>query len=45
VPTPIELASILGTTGLLILFFMLVSKLIPIVELQAIEHEAEEGGD
>ena len=49
-PTPIELASILGTTGLLILFFMLVSKLIPIVEMKAVEHhdagaEAEEGGD
>ncbi|MDZ7687404.1 MAG: NrfD/PsrC family molybdoenzyme membrane anchor subunit [Halobacteriales archaeon] len=46
-PTPIELASILGTTALLILFFMLVSKLIPIVELKAIEHHEteEEGGE
>ncbi len=37
-PTWIEMSSVLGTTGLIILFFLLVSKLIPIVELKSVEH-------
>ena len=44
-PTLIELSSLLGTTALLILFFMAVSKVIPIVEIKAVEHESEEGGE
>jgi len=48
VPSWIELSSVLGTTGLIILFWLSISKLIPIVELGAIEHHEEhepEGGD
>lgn len=41
-PTWIELSTILGTTGLVVLYFMLVSKIIPIVELNAVEHEGED---
>jgi len=41
-PTWIELSTILGTTGLLVLYFMLVSKVIPIVEINAVEHEEED---
>ncbi len=48
IPTWIEMSSVLGTTGLIVLFWLSISKIIPIVELQAIEHHDEhesEGGD
>ena len=47
VPTPIELASLVGTVSMIVLFFLTISKLVPIVELKAVkEHETEpEGGD
>lgn len=42
-PSAIELASLLGTTGIVVLYFMVFVKLIPIVELHAIEdHDHEE---
>ena len=37
-PSWIELASVLGTIGMVTLFFLVVSKVIPVVELHAIEH-------
>jgi Ni/Fe-hydrogenase subunit HybB-like protein len=44
VPSPVELSSLLGTVGIVVLFFLTVSKVIPVVELHAIEeeHESEE---
>ncbi|WP_336136669.1 NrfD/PsrC family molybdoenzyme membrane anchor subunit [Natronomonas amylolytica] len=44
VPSPVELSSVLGTVGIVVLFFLTVSKVIPVVELHAIqdEHETEE---
>ena len=49
VPTPIEMASLVGTVSLIILFFLTISKLVPIVELKAVkDHETETetpGGD
>jgi molybdopterin-containing oxidoreductase family membrane subunit len=44
VPSPVELSSVLGTVGIVVLFFLAVSKVIPVVELHAIEdeHETEE---
>ncbi|ELZ13762.1 polysulfide reductase NrfD [Halovivax asiaticus JCM 14624] len=38
VPSLIEIASILGTIGMVALIFLFVSKMVPIVELHAIEH-------
>ena len=40
VPSWIEISAVIGTIGMLVLFFLLVSKLIPIVELEAIEGDA-----
>ncbi len=37
-PSVIELLSIVGTIGLVTLFFLVISKLVPVVELHAIEH-------
>ena len=37
-PSWIELASVLGTIGMVTLFFLVVAKVIPVVELHAIEH-------
>jgi Ni/Fe-hydrogenase subunit HybB-like protein len=37
-PSAIELSSLLGTIGLVVLFFLAVTKVIPVVELHAIEH-------
>jgi Ni/Fe-hydrogenase subunit HybB-like protein len=44
IPSPVELSSLLGTIGIVVLFFLTVSKVIPVVELHAIqdEHESEE---
>nr|WP_228546064.1 hypothetical protein [Halegenticoccus tardaugens] len=44
VPSPIELTSVLGTVAIVTLFFMVVAKVIPVVELHAIE-DAREGGE
>ncbi|GAB3677290.1 hypothetical protein GCM10028856_36380 [Halopiger thermotolerans] len=38
VPSLIELASITGTIGMVTLFFLLISKVVPVVELHAVEH-------
>ncbi|MFP8951601.1 NrfD/PsrC family molybdoenzyme membrane anchor subunit [Natrialbaceae archaeon A-arb3/5] len=38
IPSLIELASITGTIGMVTLFFLLISKVVPVVELHAIEH-------
>ncbi|ARS88365.1 NrfD/PsrC family molybdoenzyme membrane anchor subunit [Natrarchaeobaculum aegyptiacum] len=37
-PSWIELSSILGTIGMVTLFFLVLAKLVPVVELHAIEH-------
>ncbi|RQG86918.1 dehydrogenase [Natrarchaeobius halalkaliphilus] len=37
-PSFIEIASITGTIGMVTLFFLLVAKVVPVVELHAIEH-------
>ena len=37
-PSLIEFASLLGTTGMVVLFFLTVAKVVPVVELHAIEH-------
>ena len=42
-PSIVELSAVLGTVGIVVLFFLSISKVIPIVELHVIEdHEAEE---
>ena len=44
-PSLIEISSVVGTIGMVTLFFLLVAKVIPVVELHAIEHlnEKREG--
>ncbi|SFS07773.1 prokaryotic molybdopterin-containing oxidoreductase family, membrane subunit [Halomicrobium zhouii] len=42
VPSPVELSAVLGTAGIAVLFFLVVSKVIPVVELHAIEADHEE---
>ncbi|TYT62851.1 NrfD/PsrC family molybdoenzyme membrane anchor subunit [Natrialba swarupiae] len=42
-PSAIELLSLVGTVGLVSLFFLIVSKLVPVVELHAVEHLQEDG--
>ncbi|MFU8868508.1 NrfD/PsrC family molybdoenzyme membrane anchor subunit [Natronococcus sp.] len=37
-PSAIELLSLVGTIGMVVLFFLVVAKVIPVVELHAIEH-------
>jgi len=37
-PSWIELSSILGTIGMVTLFFLVISKVVPVVELHAVEH-------
>ena len=37
VPSLIEFSSLIGTTGIVVLFFLIVSKIIPIVELHVVE--------
>ncbi|SIR83340.1 NrfD/PsrC family molybdoenzyme membrane anchor subunit [Natronorubrum thiooxidans] len=37
-PSAIEWLSLVGTTGLVVLIFLVVSKLVPVVELHAVEH-------
>ncbi|MFP8958409.1 NrfD/PsrC family molybdoenzyme membrane anchor subunit [Natrialbaceae archaeon A-CW3] len=49
-PSLIEISSVIGTIGMVTLFFLLVAKVIPVVELHAIEHlnekrEAEQDGE
>ncbi|GAB3027929.1 NrfD/PsrC family molybdoenzyme membrane anchor subunit [Natronobiforma cellulositropha] len=41
VPSLIEMGSVVGTVAIVVLFFMVVSKVIPVVELHAIEHLQE----
>jgi len=42
VPSVVELSALLGTVGIVVLFFLLASKVIPVVELHAIEGDHEE---
>jgi molybdopterin-containing oxidoreductase family membrane subunit len=42
VPSATELSAVLGTVGIVVLFFLVVSKVIPVVELHAIEDDHEE---
>ena len=42
VPSPVELSAIVGTIGIVVLFFLAVSKVIPVVELHAIQDDHEE---
>jgi molybdopterin-containing oxidoreductase family membrane subunit len=42
IPSVVELSAILGTLGIVALFFLVVSKVIPVVELHAIEDEESE---
>ncbi|MFC6717809.1 NrfD/PsrC family molybdoenzyme membrane anchor subunit [Natrialbaceae archaeon GCM10025810] len=44
VPSLIEFSSILGTVGLVTLMFLVVAKVIPVVELHAVEHMQEGHG-
>ncbi len=37
-PSLIEMSSVLGTIGLVTLFFLAISKVVPVVELHAVEH-------
>ncbi|AHG02319.1 dehydrogenase (plasmid) [Halostagnicola larsenii XH-48] len=37
-PSLIELASVLGTVSMVTMFFLLVAKVVPVVELHAVEH-------
>ena len=41
-PSLVELSSVVGTIGIVVLFFLVVSKVIPVVELHAIESDHEE---
>ncbi len=41
IPSFIEIASIIGTVGMVMLIFLTVSKVVPVVELHAIEHLQE----
>ncbi|NGM68118.1 polysulfide reductase NrfD [Natronolimnobius sp. AArcel1] len=45
VPSLIEIASITGTIGMVSLFFLTVAKIVPVVELHAIEHLRAEHDD
>jgi len=42
IPSLIELASIFGTIGMVCLFFLTIAKIVPVVELHAIEHLRED---
>ena len=41
-PSVVELSSLLGSVGIVVLFFLVVSKVIPVVELHAIQDDHEE---
>jgi Ni/Fe-hydrogenase subunit HybB-like protein len=43
IPSIVELSAIVGTVGIVMFFFLVVSKMIPVVELHAIESDHEEG--
>jgi len=45
VPSLIELSSLLGTTAIVVLYFMIFAKLIPVVELHAVEDEHDADGE
>ncbi|GAB7011894.1 NrfD/PsrC family molybdoenzyme membrane anchor subunit [Halolamina salina] len=45
VPSVVELSSVLGAVSIVVLFFLGVSKVIPVVELHAIEGDHEEVSD
>ncbi|SDR14935.1 NrfD/PsrC family molybdoenzyme membrane anchor subunit [Natronobacterium texcoconense] len=45
VPSLIEIASITGTIGMVALFFLSIAKVVPVVELHAIEHLREDHGE
>jgi len=42
IPSLIELASIFRTIGMVCLFFLTIAKIVPVVELHAIEHLRED---
>ncbi|AGB39572.1 NrfD/PsrC family molybdoenzyme membrane anchor subunit [Natronococcus occultus] len=44
-PSLIEFASIAGTIGMVVLFFLLIAKIVPVVELHAIEHLRGDHGE
>ncbi len=44
-PSLIEMFSVVGTIGMVAAFFMVVAKVVPVVELHAIEHLREGGHD
>jgi Ni/Fe-hydrogenase subunit HybB-like protein len=37
-PSAIELLSLVGTVGMVVMFFLVIAKVVPVVELHAIEH-------
>jgi molybdopterin-containing oxidoreductase family membrane subunit len=43
-PSIIELWSVVGTVGMVATFFLILAKIVPVVELHAIEHLQETGG-
>ena len=43
-PSIVEMASVLGTIGIVILMFLIFAKVVPVVELHAVEHEQEKRG-
>ncbi|WP_080508358.1 NrfD/PsrC family molybdoenzyme membrane anchor subunit [Haloparvum sedimenti] len=43
-PSAVELSALVGTVGIVVLFFLVVSKVIPVVELHAIEDHGEVEG-
>ncbi len=43
-PSVVELSALVGTVGIVVLFFLVVSKVIPVVELHAIEDHGEVEG-
>ena len=43
-PSIVEIFSVIGTVGMVALFFLVVAKIVPVVELHAIEHLREKRG-
>ncbi len=44
-PSFVEMSAFVGTVSMVVLFFLIVSKLFPVVELHAVEGHHDEGGD
>ncbi len=42
-PSVVEMFSVVGTIGMVVTFFLIVAKVVPVVELHAIEHLREDG--